>query len=95
MFSIEGKTPRWSTQIASDLDRDGMCFELVDVRGEVVAEAFACDADNTASVTLWPSERHIPDEVLDWFLPMAFERLGKFEDGTPLPPLEEWPITRK
>lgn len=87
--------PRWATQIASDVVRDGIGYELLDVRREVVAEAFRCDADKTVSLTLWLSECAVSEDVLNWYLPQAVKSLGSFEDGSPLPPLEHWPIYYK
>ena len=73
----------WGIQIASDLKRDGLGAELMNRRHEVVAEVFRCDADNTLVVNVFMND--IPLVVFEWFVTTARERLGAFEDGSPLP----------
>jgi len=75
--------PPWTTQLASDVVRDGLGLELLDTPYRVVAEVFRCDADHT--VTIRQFEDGIPADVLDDFVRDARERLGPFEDGSPLP----------
>jgi G:T-mismatch repair DNA endonuclease (very short patch repair protein) len=41
----------WTTQVASDVQRDGLGLELLRKGGIVVADVFRCDADNSVSVT--------------------------------------------
>jgi len=74
----------WSTQLASDVARDGIALELLVEPHRVAAEVFRCDADRT--VTVRQFERGIPADILDEFVRHARLRLGPFEDGTPLPP---------
>jgi len=38
-------------QVASDIVRDGLGVELTDSRGNVLAEVFRCDADNSLKVS--------------------------------------------
>ncbi|GAB5405727.1 MAG: hypothetical protein Aurels2KO_39580 [Aureliella sp.] len=83
----------WSTQIASDVTRDGLGVELLSSNGEIIAEAFRCDAENTVSVACWSSR--VTDEVLGWLLPYAHAELHEFEDGTALPPWADWPVAHE
>lgn len=73
----------WRLQIASDVQRDGLGVELIDVEDRVVAEVFRCDADRTLTVTLFGP---VPFAAVEWLVGAARDRLGPFEDGTPLPP---------
>ena len=82
----------WSTQTASDIIRDGLGVELLDTRDNIAAEVFRCDRDRTVCVTCWSDL--VTQDVLDWLLPTAFDHLAGFEDGSPLPPVSEWPIVR-
>lgn len=81
-------TVRWQTmgkyslQLASDVDRDGLGCELLDGEQNFVAEIFRCDADNTLTVT--GEIQSVPLAVVDWFIAQAKKRLDPFEDGTPL-----------
>ena len=86
---------KWSTSLASDVVRDGIGYELLDVRGDTVVEAFCCDADNSMRVTIYWSEFEIPADIFERFLTLAEKRLVRFEDGSPLPPISEWPIVRE
>jgi hypothetical protein len=74
----------WQTQVASDVHRDGLGVELLDAKGDVVAEVFRSDADHTVIVTTFSND--VPLPVIEWFIDDARERLDSFEDGTPLPP---------
>lgn len=76
-------TRPWALQIASDLKRDGLAVELLNESREVVAEVFRCDADKTVKVNVF--EADVPDAILRELIEAARERLGTFEDGTPLP----------
>ena len=73
----------WNTQVASDVQRDGLGVELLDSRGNVVAEVFRCDANNSVFVNSF--DNAIPLTVFEWLLQYARAQLGTFEDGTPLP----------
>lgn len=42
--------PPWTTQLASDIVRDGLGLELLDTPYRVVAEVFRCDADHTVTI---------------------------------------------
>ena len=68
--------------MASDIHRDGLGVELL-ADGNVVAEIFRCDADNTLIVTTFGHD--IPLVAFEEFILHARERLGQFEDGTQLP----------
>ena len=72
----------WRTQLTSDIVRDGLGLELIDAVEGVVAEVFRCDADHTLAVSLF---RVLPFAAVEWLVESARERLGPFEDGTPLP----------
>ncbi len=73
----------WSTQVASDVIRDGLGLELLDGAGRVSAEVFRCDADRTVTVRLF--QNSIPSDVLVELMDLARTKLVEFEDGTPLP----------
>jgi hypothetical protein len=64
------------------MPRDGIGVELIDEHNNVVAEVFRCDADRTLVVRLFES---VPFVAVEWLIETARDRLGAFEDGTPLP----------
>lgn len=70
-------------QVASDILRDGLGVELTDAAGNVLAEVFRCDADNSLTVSL--SSEGLPFAQIEALVLMAREKLASFEDGTPLP----------
>jgi hypothetical protein len=70
-------------QVASDVRRDGLGVELTDAVGNVLAEVFRCDADNSLMVSLFSEE--LPFAQIEALVLMAREELVAFEDGTPLP----------
>lgn len=72
----------WSTQVASDIVRDGLGVELLNHDGQVVAEVFRCDADHTVSFAQFVER--VPLHAIDLLIGRAKERLDPFEDGTPL-----------
>lgn len=72
----------YKTQVASDIIRDGLGYELLNKELDTVAEIFRCDADYTVKVT--GDLSGVPLTVLEWFITGAKERLDPFEDGTPL-----------
>jgi hypothetical protein len=70
-------------QVASDIRRDGLGVELTDAVGNVLAEVFRCDADNSLTVSLFSEE--LPFAQIEALVLMAREELAAFEDGTSLP----------
>lgn len=72
----------WSTQVASDVIRDGLGVELLDGQRQVVAEVFRCDADHAVRVSLFVEQ--VPLHALEMLILRAKKRLDPFEDGTPL-----------
>jgi len=70
-------------QIASDVIRDGLGVELVDSVGNVLAEVFRCDADNSLKVSLFNAE--LPFPLVEKLVLMTRAELAAFEDGSPLP----------
>ena len=70
-------------QVASDIQRDGLGVELIAADGDVVAEVFRSDSDHTLIATTFSHD--IPLIALEKLISYARERLGEFEDGTPLP----------
>jgi hypothetical protein len=70
-------------QVASDVIRDGLGVELTDAAGNVLAEVFRCDADNSLKVSLFNEE--LPFPLVEKLIFMARAELGTFEDGSPLP----------
>lgn len=76
-------------QIASNVRRDGLGVELTDGIGNVLAEVFRCDADNSLTVSLF--SEGLPFTQVEALVLMARKELVQFEDETPLPD----PITHK
>lgn len=70
-------------QVASDIQRDGLGLELLNESGEVVAEIFRSDANNSLEVSLF--ENGLPFVEIERLLRIARTELGAFEDGTTLP----------
>ena len=70
-------------QVASDIQRDGLGLELLNEIGEVVAEIFRSDANNSLEVSLF--ENGLPFVEIERLLRIARTELGAFEDGTTLP----------
>jgi hypothetical protein len=83
---------QFTTQIASDIHRDGLGVELLSSSGSIVAEVFRCDRDKTVRVSCWSNS--VTDDVLAWLLPYSAEQLSCFENGAPLPGINTWPIYR-
>jgi len=73
----------WQTQVASDIIRDGLGYELLDDAENIVAEVFRCDADLTVTVSVF--DESLLQEVVEELVAEARQCLGAFEDGTPLP----------
>ena len=69
----------WKSQLASDVDRDGMGLELLDRSGNVVAEIFRSDRDKTVVLTTFNNEVRV--EIFDLYYREALTRLDPFEDG--------------
>lgn len=69
-------------QIASDVPRDGLGVELLNSKGEVIAEVFRSDRDKTIEVSLFVESISLK-EMTD-LLECAHKRLDPFEDGTPI-----------
>jgi hypothetical protein len=72
----------YTTQVASDINRDGVGVELLSETGEVVAEVFRSDRDHTVLVNTFSFD--VPLRALELLLARANERLNPFEDGTGL-----------
>lgn len=70
----------WNTQLASDIQRDGMALELLSPDGEVVVEVLRSDAKHTVTVETFGTA--IPAQVFDEYYRQAPDRLDPFEDGT-------------
>ncbi|MHA6887035.1 hypothetical protein [Ralstonia pseudosolanacearum] len=70
-------------QVASDVQRDGLGLELLNDSGEVVAEVFRSDANNSLEVSFF--EDGLPFVEVERLLRIARTELGIFEDGTALP----------
>ncbi len=69
-------------QLASDVIRDGMGLELLDANGAVVAEVFRSDAKH--SVKLNRFKTGLDEGAIRELANAAIERLGPFENGSPL-----------
>jgi hypothetical protein len=74
---------RYRYQVASDVVRDGLGVELINDYGNVVAEVFRCDANNSLIISLFAEE--LPYTEVEKLVRIARSELGQFEDGTPLP----------
>ena len=72
-------------QVASDVIRDGLGVELLDESGNVVAEVFRSDALKTVTVSVFVDG--LPLVWVEKLLAAARDRLGEFDDGSPLPKL--------
>ncbi len=77
----------WRTQTASDVGRNGLGVELLNAAGEVVAEVFRSDANQSVIISTFGND--IPLPVIEWLIDVARQRLDPFEDGTPLPSRED------
>jgi hypothetical protein len=73
---------QYSTQVASDVDRDGLGLELLDENLDVVAEIFRSDRDHTLLVNTF--SYGIPLAAIELLIGRAKEQLEPFEDGTSL-----------
>lgn len=69
-------------QVASDIIRDGLDVELVDLHDRVIAEVFRCDKDKTVQVIT--ENVAVPLRVFRRLIDYSYKRLDPFEDGTPL-----------
>jgi hypothetical protein len=85
-------THNYTTQIASDIDRDGVGVELLSETGEVVAEVFRSDRDHTVVVSTFSFD--VPLRALELLLTRANERLNPFEDGGDLSEAQVGPPRR-
>lgn len=74
---------KYRYQVASDVQRDGLCVELVDEDHRVVAEVFRCDRDNT--ITFSAYVRDLPFVQVERLIAMSRGQLTPFENGEPLP----------
>ncbi|GGC94019.1 hypothetical protein [Undibacterium terreum] len=70
-------------QVASDVIRDGLGVELTDSNGDVLAEVFRCDADNSLKISMFAE--NLPFAMVEKLVLIARDELVAFEDGTPLP----------
>lgn len=75
-------TTRYKIQIASDIIRNGLGAELLDANNNVLAELFRCDNDNTIIVNTFKND--IPMDTMRYLIKNGAERLGDFENGTPI-----------
>jgi len=82
----------YATQVASDIDRDGVGVELLSETGEVVAEVFRSDRDHTAVVNTFSFD--VPLRALELLLAQANARLNPFEDGSGLDSAQVGPPQR-
>lgn len=72
----------YRTQIASDVQRNGLGVEVVSPDGTILAEVFRRDDDHTVSFALF--DGRIPLRALELLVTRAKVDLHPFEDGTPL-----------
>jgi hypothetical protein len=70
------------TQVASDVDRDGLGVELLDPSGNVIAEVFRSDRERSISFTTFGNA--VAPQAMQELFRVAKSRLDPFEDGTPL-----------
>jgi hypothetical protein len=81
-MKIKAISGPFTTQVASDVIRDGLGVELL-ANGQVVAEIFRCDADHSLVLNTFGND--IPLVELERLISRARGRLDVFEDGSPLP----------
>jgi hypothetical protein len=75
-------THRYTTQVASDVDRDGVGVELLSESGAVVAEVLRGDRDHTVLLNTFGYD--LPLEAVEMLIVRAKAVLEPFEDGAPL-----------
>ncbi len=61
----------YTITVASDIDRDGLAYELHEPSGETVLEIFRHDSEGGVFTLDAPSPVSIPFEVFEWFLGKA------------------------
>jgi hypothetical protein len=69
-------------QLASDVIRDGLALELLSESGEVLAEVFRSDREMTTRIAVFVPG--IPARELEQLIAQARDRLGTYEDGSPI-----------
>ena len=69
--------------VGSDVQRDGMFFEVAGPDGEMLAEIFYSDQDG--KMTFWADACGLPLELVEWMIREAKERL--IPPPSVLPPL--------
>lgn len=72
----------FTTQVVSDVERDGLGVELLAKSGEVFAEVFRCDRDRTVIVNTFGYD--IPIHAMQRLFELANVKLDPFDDGTSL-----------
>jgi hypothetical protein len=75
-------TYRYTTQVASDVTRDGLGVELLNEAGDVVAEIFRSDSEQTILVNTFFYD--IPLEAIELLVIRAKQALEPFENGIAL-----------
>lgn len=75
-------TYRYKTQVASDVTRDGLGIELLNEAGDVVAEVFRSDSQQTVLVNTFSYD--IPLEAIEMLVIGAKEALEPFQNGIAL-----------
>jgi hypothetical protein len=73
---------RYTTQIVSDCERDGLGVELLSEDGDIVSEVFRSDRHHIAVLNTFCND--IPLEAIERLIARAKLELDPFEDGTPL-----------
>ena len=76
-------THGWQIHVASSVSRDGLGVELIEGEDNLMAEVFRHDADHTVSISIFGC---LPFQAVEWLIEVARDKLGSFDDGTPLPP---------
>jgi hypothetical protein len=72
----------YRTQIASDVVRDGLGLELLDQKGNVIAEVFRSDTHHRIILNTFNND--IPIELIQKLVEEAKVALNPYEDGTPI-----------
>jgi len=70
---------KFKYQLASDVIRDGLGLELLNARGDVVAEVFRWDSDHRVTVNTFNND--VTLEELKALVGKAERDLDPFEDG--------------
>ena len=73
---------RYTTQTASNVQQDSLCVELLNENSDIVADVCRIDANNTLKINTFNNDLDV--FIVEQLIQIARQRLGPFEDGTPI-----------